>query len=113
MWSVTSSQCAASTALISRGGLGSVGEACGPGLEALGDHAGTSSSSTAGERREVGDLAGRLGLGALAEAVDPDRRQAELVRGRDVVEQARPDVHVGQPADLASRTRASGRAAGL
>ena len=33
-----------------------------------------------------------LRLGLLAEPVDPDRRQAELDRRRDVVEEARADV---------------------
>src|SRR4051794_5079959 len=43
---------------------------------------------------EVGELARRPRLAGLAEAVDPDRAQAELRRRGDVVEMALRDVHV-------------------
>src|SRR6266508_1532086 len=40
------------------------------------------------KRREVRDLPVRLRLGLLAQAIDPDRGQAQLPRRRDVVEEA-------------------------
>src|SRR5436305_14059708 len=43
----------------------------------------------------------RLRAWLLAEAIDPDRAEAELVGGTDVVEEARRDVDVGQAAGLA------------
>src|SRR5712691_11291333 len=50
-----------------------------------------------GQPGEIGQLAGRCRAGALAETVDPDRAQAELVHGSDVVEEARRDVDVAFP----------------
>jgi hypothetical protein len=57
------------------------------------------------EPRQVGQLARRRRSGRLAETVDPDRRQAELIRRRDVVEEARGDVNVRQAADRSSKAR--------
>ena len=57
-------------------------------------HAGTSSSSVSGSRVEIGSSRVGSRPGRLAEPVDPDARQAELARRRDVVEEARGDVDV-------------------
>ena len=46
-----------------------------------------------------------LRLGLLAEPVDPDRAQAELARRRDVVEEARADVHVARPRSAPVRAK--------
>src|SRR4051794_25899498 len=54
------------------------------------------------QREEIGQLGRGLDGHALAEAVDPDAAQTELVRRRDVVEEGRADVDVA----LARRLRA-------
>ena len=55
---------------------------------------GTSSSRVSGEGAQVGQLARRRRPRVLVQAVDPDRREPELRRRRDVVEEARADVDV-------------------
>src|SRR3954452_15406442 len=54
------------------------------------------------QREQVGELTRRLHARGLADAVDPDAAQPQLVRRRDVVEERRRHVHV----PLARRLRA-------
>src|SRR4249919_1378712 len=49
------------------------------------------------ETGQIGQLARWRRFGPLAEAVDPDRADAELVGGHDVVEMALGDVDVAGP----------------
>ena len=58
-----------------------------------------SSSRVSASRERSVQLARRLRARGLAEPVDPDRRQAELVRRSDVVEEAGGDVDVRWTAD--------------
>src|SRR3954452_15226230 len=52
------------------------------------------------QREEIRELSRRLDGRALAEPVDPDAAQTQLVRRRDVVEEGCADVHVALPRRL-------------